>query len=162
MLLILPPHITSAQKFPKSFSARHERQFDSDHLTQLRPSAEALEVTHPVAVAARVPNRLSEGLPDSRWGARVPQQCAVLGHDGQGWVRRQVTVIVAVGNRPVTNFLAFTKATLGEAVAEVRVSDRLTDSAVCLVAAEHGPDRQLESCWPARGGSHPRQSRSRK
>jgi molecular chaperone HtpG len=26
----------------------------------------------------------------------------------------------------------------------VRVSDRLTDSAVCLVAAEHGPDRQLE------------------
>jgi hypothetical protein len=26
----------------------------------------------------------------------------------------------------------------------VRASDRLTDSAVCLVAAEHGPDRQLE------------------
>jgi hypothetical protein len=110
-----------------------------------------LEVTHPVAVAARVPNRLSEGLPDSRWGARVPQQCAVLGHDGQGWVRRQVTVIVAVGNRPVTNFLAFTKATLGEAVAEVRVSDRLTDSAVCLVAAEHGPDRQLEKLLAGAG-----------
>ena len=44
----------------------------------------------------------------------------------------------------MTNFLAFTKATLGEAVADVRVSDRLTDSAVCLVAPEHGPDRQLE------------------
>jgi molecular chaperone HtpG len=44
----------------------------------------------------------------------------------------------------ITDFIAFTKATLGEAVADVRVSDRLTDSAVCLVAPEHGPDRQLE------------------
>jgi molecular chaperone HtpG len=33
---------------------------------------------------------------------------------------------------------------VAEAVADVRVSDRLTDSAVCLVAPEHGPDRQLE------------------
>jgi molecular chaperone HtpG len=44
----------------------------------------------------------------------------------------------------ITDFIAFTKEALGEAVADVRVSDRLTDSAVCLVAAEHGPDRQLE------------------
>jgi molecular chaperone HtpG len=44
----------------------------------------------------------------------------------------------------ITDFLAFTKSALGDAVADVRVSDRLTDSAVCLVAAEHGPDRQLE------------------
>jgi molecular chaperone HtpG len=44
----------------------------------------------------------------------------------------------------ITDFLAFTKTVLGDAVADVRVSDRLTDSAVCLVAAEHGPDRQLE------------------
>jgi len=36
------------------------------------------------------------------------------------------------------------KNTLGEMVSEVRFSDRLTDSAVCLVASEHGPDRQLE------------------
>jgi molecular chaperone HtpG len=43
-----------------------------------------------------------------------------------------------------TDFIAFIKATLGEAVADVRSSDRLTDSAVCLFAAEHGPDRQLE------------------
>ena len=40
--------------------------------------------------------------------------------------------------------LAFAKTTLGDAVADVRISDRLTDSAVCLVAPEHGPDRQLE------------------
>jgi len=44
----------------------------------------------------------------------------------------------------VTDFLAFVKETLGDAVADVRASDRLTDSAVCLVASEHGPDRQLE------------------
>src|SRR5262249_35589439 len=41
-------------------------------------------------------------------------------------------------------FVAFVKATLGDAVTDVRASDRLTDSAVCLVAPEHGPDRQLE------------------
>ncbi len=44
----------------------------------------------------------------------------------------------------VKNLLDFVKATLGEAVADVRASDRLTDSAVCLVASDLGPDRQLE------------------
>jgi molecular chaperone HtpG len=44
----------------------------------------------------------------------------------------------------VEHFLAFVKATLGDAVAEVRASERLTDSAVCLVAADSGPDRALE------------------
>jgi molecular chaperone HtpG len=44
----------------------------------------------------------------------------------------------------VRNFLDFVKSTLGDAVAEVRASDRLTDSAVCLVAPETGPDRALE------------------
>jgi molecular chaperone HtpG len=36
------------------------------------------------------------------------------------------------------------KSALGEQVADVRVSQRLTDSAACLVASGHGPDRQLE------------------
>ncbi len=44
----------------------------------------------------------------------------------------------------VKKFLAFIKTALGEAVSEVRPSDRLTDSAVCLVAPESGPDRALE------------------
>jgi molecular chaperone HtpG len=44
----------------------------------------------------------------------------------------------------VREFLAFVKTTLGEAVAEVRASERLTDSAVCLVAPDSGPDRALE------------------
>lgn len=47
-------------------------------------------------------------------------------------------------NDSVTNFIAFVKLTLGEAVSDVRASDRLTDSAVCLVASELGPDRSLE------------------
>lgn len=47
-------------------------------------------------------------------------------------------------NESVTKFIAFVKLTLGDAVSDVRASDRLTDSAVCLVASEHGPDRSLE------------------
>jgi len=45
---------------------------------------------------------------------------------------------------PVKNFLSFLKTALGDAVADVRASDRLTDSAVCLVAPDSGPDRALE------------------
>ena len=44
----------------------------------------------------------------------------------------------------VKQFLVFIQGTLGEAVAQVRASDRLTDSAVCLVAPNSGPDRALE------------------
>jgi molecular chaperone HtpG len=42
------------------------------------------------------------------------------------------------------DFIAFTKDLLGDAVSDVRTSDRLTDSIACLVAPEAGPDRQLE------------------
>ena len=48
-------------------------------------------------------------------------------------------------------FLAFMKNTLGDAVAEVRASERLTDSAVCLVASETGPDRALEKLLAGAG-----------
>ena len=51
----------------------------------------------------------------------------------------------------VKTFLTFIKDTLGEEVAEVRASDRLTDSAVCLVAPEFGPDRQLEKLLAGAG-----------
>jgi molecular chaperone HtpG len=44
----------------------------------------------------------------------------------------------------VKDFIAFVKTTLGDAVSEVRASDRLTDSPVCLVASTRGPDRSLE------------------
>ena len=54
------------------------------------------------------------------------------------------------GSRPtdiaeaVKNFLAFVQDDAGRAVSTVRASDRLTDSAVCLVAPDCGPDRALE------------------
>ena len=51
----------------------------------------------------------------------------------------------------VTNFVAFIKETLGEAVSDVRTSDRLPDSRVCLVAPETGLDRQLEKLLAGAG-----------
>jgi molecular chaperone HtpG len=54
-------------------------------------------------------------------------------------------------NEAVTNFIAFVKLTLGDAVSDVRASDRLTDSAVCLVAPEGGPDRSLEKLLAGSG-----------
>ena len=41
-------------------------------------------------------------------------------------------------------FIGFIKSTLGDAVADVRPSERLTESAVCLVAPEAAMDRHLE------------------
>ncbi len=51
----------------------------------------------------------------------------------------------------VVEFIGFLKATLGEAVADVRASQRLTQSAVCLVASEQGIDRQLEKLLAGAG-----------
>ncbi len=51
----------------------------------------------------------------------------------------------------VKNFLVFMQGTLGDAVAQVRASDRLTDSSVCLVAADAGPDRALEKLLAGAG-----------
>jgi len=54
-------------------------------------------------------------------------------------------------DKSVSAFLAFVKNALGDAVSDVRPSDRLTDSAVCLVAPERGPDRQLEKLLAGAG-----------
>lgn len=51
----------------------------------------------------------------------------------------------------VNGFIAFVKTTLGDAVSDVRVSDRLTESAACLVAPEHGMDRQMEKLLAGAG-----------
>jgi molecular chaperone HtpG len=50
----------------------------------------------------------------------------------------------APATEAVTRFIQAVKATLGDAVADVRASERLTESVVCLVAPETGMDRQLE------------------
>lgn len=51
----------------------------------------------------------------------------------------------------IATFLAFVKTALGDAVSDVKASDRLTESAVCLVAPEQGPDRQFERLLNAAG-----------
>ena len=51
----------------------------------------------------------------------------------------------------VQALLGTMKEVLAGEVADVRASDRLTDSAVCLVAAEDGPDRQFERLLTAGG-----------
>ena len=57
----------------------------------------------------------------------------------------------AAASDAVTGFIAFVKDALGDAVSDVRASDRLTTSAVCLVAPETGMDRQLEKLLAGAG-----------
>ena len=57
----------------------------------------------------------------------------------------------AAASEAVTAFIAFVKLTLGEDVSDVRASDRLTTSAVCLVAPDFGMDRQLEKLLAGSG-----------
>ena len=47
-------------------------------------------------------------------------------------------------SEPVRAFIAFAKETLAGEVADVRVSSRLTESPVCLVASDHALDREME------------------
>ena len=51
----------------------------------------------------------------------------------------------------VADLIAFMKETLKDKVSDVRSSSRLTESAVCLVASEQGPDRQLEKILQGAG-----------
>lgn len=51
----------------------------------------------------------------------------------------------------IDTLLASMKEALADEVADVRASDRLTESAVCLVASDGGPDRQFERLLSAAG-----------
>jgi molecular chaperone HtpG len=51
----------------------------------------------------------------------------------------------------VATFIAYAKDKLSADVSDVRASDRLTESAVCLVAAENGYDRQMEKILQGAG-----------
>ena len=51
----------------------------------------------------------------------------------------------------VATLMAFVKEALGDAVADVRASDRLSESPACLVASEAGPDRGLEKLLASHG-----------
>lgn len=58
-------------------------------------------------------------------------------------------------SEPVAALIAFAKTTLGDEVSDVRASQRLTTSAVVLVASDHGLDRQLEKILAASGQKGP-------
>ncbi|MBZ9650042.1 molecular chaperone HtpG [Sphingobium sp. 3R8] len=51
----------------------------------------------------------------------------------------------------VSDFIAFAKQVLADHVSDVRVSDRLTTSAVCIVASENAMDLQLEKMLASAG-----------
>ncbi len=51
----------------------------------------------------------------------------------------------------ISALIDFMKDTLKDQVSDVRSSARLTESAVCLVASDHGPDRQLEKILQGAG-----------
>ena len=57
----------------------------------------------------------------------------------------------AEGAAKIASFIAFAKSVLGDAVSDVRASERLTESAVCIVAPESGMDRQLEKLLAGAG-----------
>ena len=51
----------------------------------------------------------------------------------------------------ISALIDFMKETLKDQISDVRSSTRLTESAVCLVASDHGPDRQLEKILQGAG-----------
>ena len=110
----------------------------SPHLEGFRARGiEVLLLTDPVDTFWVVPNEGFDGKP-FKSVTQGAADLALISHLDAGQ-----TAAPAI-SEPVKNFLAFLKSTLGEAVAEVRASDRLTASAVCLVAPDKGPDRALE------------------
>ena len=107
---------------------------------------------------------------DSFWvtsGVGVRRQAVQVGDAGRGRPGADPACSTpSAGGEPrrprmrSRTFIAFVKDTLGDAVSDVRASDRLTDSAVCLVAPEPAPTASSKSCWPAPAGWHRRRSRS--
>lgn len=63
------------------------------------------------------------------------------------------TVDTATPSEEVNGFVAFAKEALGGHVSDVRVSDRLTTSAVCIVAPDNAMDLQLEKMLASAGRS---------
>ena len=90
-------------------------------------------------------------------GARLRRQAVQVGDAGRRRSWRSFRSSTPRKSRrrncrtTVKKFLVFVKNTLGDAVAEVRASERLTDSAVCLVASDKGPDRALEKLLAGAG-----------
>jgi molecular chaperone HtpG len=57
----------------------------------------------------------------------------------------------AAPSEEANSFIAFAKEALADQVSDVRISDRLTSSAVCIVAADNAMDLQLEKLLASAG-----------
>ncbi|WFP61775.1 molecular chaperone HtpG [Mesorhizobium sp. WSM4904] len=96
---------------------------------------------------------------DSFWTTMAPEfDGKPLKSVTQGAADLSEIPLLDTGSKPdaeisseIATFLAFVKTALGDEVSDVKASDRLTESAVCLVAPEHGPDRQFERLLNAAG-----------
>jgi len=55
------------------------------------------------------------------------------------------------GSDSLEDIIAYLRTVLGDAVSDVRASQRLTESAVCLVASDNAMDRQLEKLLASAG-----------
>ncbi|HEX6144567.1 MAG TPA: molecular chaperone HtpG [Geminicoccaceae bacterium] len=69
---------------------------------------------------------------------------STIGGDGEDEAKTAVDDQPPVEGADLDRLIALIKERLGERVSDVRASKRLTESAVCLVAPEHGMDLRLE------------------
>jgi len=122
-----------------------ERLKSSPHLEGFRArGVEVLLLPDPVDSFWAMPGVTFDGKPFKSVTQGAADLAAIKQADAKEETQTEASPAVKI-------FIAFLKSTLGAAVSDVRSSDRLTDSAVCLVAPEGGPDRALERILASAG-----------
>ncbi len=122
-----------------------ERLKSSPHLEGFRArGVEVLLLPDPVDSFWAMPGVAFDGKPFKSVTQGAADLAAIKQADAKEETQTEASPAVKI-------FIAFLKSTLGAAVSDVRSSDRLTDSAVCLVAPEGGPDRALERILASAG-----------
>ena len=122
-----------------------ERLKSSPHLEGFRArGVEVLLLPDPVDSFWVMPGVTFDGKPFKSVTQGAADLAAIARADAKEDAQTEASPAVKI-------FIAFLKSTLGAAVSDVRSSDRLTDSAVCLVAPEGGPDRALERILASAG-----------
>ncbi len=122
-----------------------DRLKSSPHLEGFRArGVEVVLLPDPVDSFWVMPGVSFDGKPFKSVTQGAADLAAIAGADAKEEAQTEAAPAVKI-------FIAFLKSTLGDAVSDVRSSDRLTDSAVCLVAPEGGPDRALEKILASAG-----------
>ena len=131
---------------------------DEPETLRVRPQLEGF-------VARELPVLLFTDPVDELWVARVG---AFAGHPFKSVTQGAVDfdVLSSAGEPPsdepdsfLAGLLDYLKRELGDQVIDVRTSDRLKDSAACLVASEGDPDLHLARMLREHGGPAPRPKR---